>query len=52
MTLAATLVDWVALGKSLGVAFLAVLFVAICFGLTVRGSDRRRWAVVAIGTLG
>jgi hypothetical protein len=52
MTLAATLVDWVALLKSLGVAFLAVLFVAICFGLAVRGSDRRRWAVVAIGTLG
>ena len=52
MTLAAPLVDWAALGKSLGVAFVTVIFVAICFGLVVRGSDRRRWALVAIGTLG
>jgi hypothetical protein len=52
MTLAAPLVDWAALGKSLGVAFVAVVFVALCFGLVVRESDRRRWALVAVGTLG
>jgi hypothetical protein len=52
VTLASPLVDWAALGKSLGVAFLAVLFVAVCFGLVVRESDRRNWALVAVGTLG
>ena len=52
MTLAAPLVDWAALGKGLGVAFLATLFVAACFGLVVRGGDRRRWGLVAVGTLG
>jgi len=52
MMLAAPLVDWAALGKSLGVAFVAVVFVALCFGLVVRESDRSRWALVAVGALG
>jgi hypothetical protein len=52
MMLASPLVDWAALGKALGVAFLAVLVVAICFGLVVRGSDRRQWALVVVGALG
>jgi len=52
MMLAPPLVDWVALAKALGVAFGAVLFVAVCFGLVVRGSDRRQWLLVTIGALG
>jgi uncharacterized membrane protein HdeD (DUF308 family) len=52
MTLAAPLVAWAALGKSLGAAFLVVLVVALCFGLVVRGSDRRHWGLVVVGTLG
>jgi hypothetical protein len=52
MTVGSALVDWVALGKALGVAFLVVLVVAVCFGLVVRGGDRRQWLLVAIGGLG
>ena len=50
--LASPLVDWAALGKALGAAFLAVMIVAICFGFVVRGADRRKWALVAVGALG
>ena len=52
MTPAAQLVDWAALGKSLGAALLGVLFIAVCFGLIVRESDRRRWGLVAVGAVG
>jgi hypothetical protein len=49
---ASSLVDWAALAKSLGVAFVAVLFVAVCFGIVVRGEARRQWALVGLGLLG
>jgi hypothetical protein len=52
MIVASPLVDWNALGKALGVAFVAVVFIALCFGLVVRGSDRRQWLQVGIGALG
>jgi hypothetical protein len=52
MIVAAPLVDWAALGKALGVAFVAILVVALCFGLLVRSADRRRWPLVAVSLLG
>ena len=52
MILASPLVDWGALADALGVAFLAVLVVAVCFGLVVRGSAHRTWPLVAIGAIG
>jgi len=52
MMIAAPLVDWTALGKGLGAAFLGVLVVAVCFGLVARGSARHAWVSVAIGALG
>ena len=50
--IASPLVDWAALGKALGVAFAAIVLVAICFGLVVRGGDRRQWLLVTVGALG
>jgi hypothetical protein len=50
--IASALIDWAALAKGLGSALVAVVVVAVCFGLIVRGSDRRQWAAVAIGAIG
>jgi hypothetical protein len=36
------LVDWVALAQGLGAALAALLLVAVCFGLVLRGGDRRQ----------
>ena len=52
MILASPLVDWAALGKALGVAFLAIVVVAVCFGLVVRAADRRNWLLLVVGILG
>ena len=52
MILASPLVDWAALGKALGVAFLAVLVVALSFALVVRGADRRHRLQLSLGVLG
>ncbi|MBV8479778.1 MAG: hypothetical protein JOY72_05680 [Actinobacteria bacterium] len=52
MTLASALVNWSALAEALGVAFVAVVTAAVCFGLIVRGSARRAWPAVAVGAIG
>jgi hypothetical protein len=52
MILASPLVDWGALVDTLGAAFIAVLVVAVCFGLVVRGSANRVLPLVAIGVIG